>query len=124
MIRRPPRSTLFPYTTLFRSIPGGITRGVDDIISVLTGDAAEWQDRESPRPDTSPPSTSTPSFSFRTGIMLVLGGVVIIVLCVMWAGAICIEILRFLPRIARSTLAGRPAGQAQPPAADRGAERL
>src|SRR2546430_11077853 len=22
MIRRPPRSTLFPYTTLFRSIPG------------------------------------------------------------------------------------------------------
>src|SRR3712207_7824958 len=25
MIRRPPRSTLFPYTTLFRS-PGGLTR--------------------------------------------------------------------------------------------------
>src|SRR5258708_15263732 len=24
MIRRPPRSTLFPYTTLFRSIPGGL----------------------------------------------------------------------------------------------------
>src|SRR5215475_4421686 len=24
MIRRPPRSTLFPYTTLFRSIPAGI----------------------------------------------------------------------------------------------------
>src|SRR3712207_8997604 len=24
MIRRPPRSTLFPYTTLFRSGPGGI----------------------------------------------------------------------------------------------------
>src|SRR2546426_12139862 len=23
MIRRPPRSTLFPYTTLFRSYPGG-----------------------------------------------------------------------------------------------------
>src|SRR2546426_5497779 len=23
MIRRPPRSTLFPYTTLFRSIPSG-----------------------------------------------------------------------------------------------------
>src|ERR1017187_10662300 len=31
MIRRPPRSTLFPYTTLFRSIaairPGGARRG-------------------------------------------------------------------------------------------------
>src|SRR5947209_12509836 len=24
MIRRPPRSTLFPYTTLFRSNPGGL----------------------------------------------------------------------------------------------------
>src|SRR5437016_11000141 len=24
MIRRPPRSTLFPYTTLFRSVPGGL----------------------------------------------------------------------------------------------------
>src|SRR2546430_3429492 len=27
MIRRPPRSTLFPYTTLFRSV---LRRGVDD----------------------------------------------------------------------------------------------
>src|SRR2546430_12589518 len=25
MIRRPPRSTLFPYTTLFRSVPGART---------------------------------------------------------------------------------------------------
>src|SRR2546430_13287003 len=25
MIRRPPRSTLFPYTTLFRSCPAGFT---------------------------------------------------------------------------------------------------
>src|SRR3712207_8911144 len=28
MIRRPPRSTLFPYTTLFRSYPRGEGRGV------------------------------------------------------------------------------------------------
>src|SRR2546430_13021511 len=27
MIRRPPRSTLFPYTTLFRSLRGGAHRG-------------------------------------------------------------------------------------------------
>src|SRR3712207_8443848 len=27
MIRRPPRSTLFPYTTLFRSRPLGLARG-------------------------------------------------------------------------------------------------
>src|SRR3712207_7465269 len=26
MIRRPPRSTLFPYTTLFRSHPGAVSR--------------------------------------------------------------------------------------------------
>src|SRR5687768_18312295 len=26
MIRRPPRSTLFPYTTLFRSLPRGLHR--------------------------------------------------------------------------------------------------
>src|SRR3712207_9103897 len=29
MIRRPPRSTLFPYTTLFRSVVSGGRRGVD-----------------------------------------------------------------------------------------------
>src|SRR5947208_9354828 len=27
MIRRPPRSTLFPYTTLFRSLPDRLERG-------------------------------------------------------------------------------------------------
>src|SRR3712207_8515829 len=36
MIRRPPRSTLFPYTTLFRSRPGRQGRALD-----LPGDAAE-----------------------------------------------------------------------------------
>src|SRR5690242_20977992 len=33
MIRRPPRSTLFPYTTLFRSLPG--LRAVAEICRVL-----------------------------------------------------------------------------------------
>src|SRR5260370_10746541 len=28
MIRRPPRSTLFPYTTLFRSLPNGEVRAL------------------------------------------------------------------------------------------------
>src|SRR2546430_13718154 len=31
MIRRPPRSTLFPYTTLFRSLPLGRGEGGADI---------------------------------------------------------------------------------------------
>src|SRR2546422_10167087 len=36
MIRRPPRSTLFPYTTLFRSL----VEGVRDVIFALTPDGA------------------------------------------------------------------------------------
>src|SRR2546422_3103833 len=31
MIRRPPRSTLFPYTTLFRSARLGVTLGADPL---------------------------------------------------------------------------------------------
>src|SRR5262245_63124953 len=30
MIRRPPRSTLFPYTTLFRSDPGGLKKSTPE----------------------------------------------------------------------------------------------
>src|SRR3712207_7114209 len=30
MIRRPPRSTLFPYTTLFRSLPAGVQPAAAD----------------------------------------------------------------------------------------------
>src|ERR1039457_7346893 len=33
MIRRPPRSTLFPYTTLFRSAIGGVGQDFSDTIS-------------------------------------------------------------------------------------------
>jgi uncharacterized protein len=36
-------------------VPGGVTRGVDDIISVLTGDAAEWKQRAAKRPDPTRP---------------------------------------------------------------------
>src|SRR2546429_374903 len=35
MIRRPPRSTLFPYTTLFRSRPGRLAEAVDQAREVL-----------------------------------------------------------------------------------------
>src|SRR3712207_7083787 len=45
MIRRPPRSTLFPYTTLFRSsLAGGVGRGaaqrVWDLAAVIHGRGA------------------------------------------------------------------------------------
>src|SRR2546422_3821403 len=36
MIRRPPRSTLFPYTTLFRSVPGRGHRGQGDARLTIT----------------------------------------------------------------------------------------
>src|SRR5688572_30926667 len=37
MIRRPPRSTLFPYTTLFRSVSlGEATRKEDALVPVLS----------------------------------------------------------------------------------------
>src|SRR3712207_8116109 len=39
MIRRPPRSTLFPYTTLFRSVPGLLGHGVGQLRRVLQLDA-------------------------------------------------------------------------------------
>src|SRR3712207_8176514 len=37
MIRRPPRSTLFPYTTLFRSIPGLLKPILDGDARVVYG---------------------------------------------------------------------------------------
>src|SRR5262245_64361879 len=40
MVRRPPRSTLFPYTTLFRSSPNKDVRD-HDFFSGDAGDAAE-----------------------------------------------------------------------------------
>src|SRR3712207_7313780 len=40
MIRRPPRSTLFPYTTLFRS-DLAVGDGVDDAVEVAEGRPAE-----------------------------------------------------------------------------------
>src|SRR2546422_3357275 len=37
MIRRPPRSTLFPYTTLFRSVEGRALRDLEPEVAGLAG---------------------------------------------------------------------------------------
>jgi uncharacterized protein len=49
--------------------PGGIARGVDDIISVLTGDAAEWKARAAQRPDR--PATKS-DVSFTTVLIIII----------------------------------------------------
>src|SRR5256885_12535979 len=50
MIRRPPRSTLFPYTTLFRSLASERWAGlVDPWFDVLAGLAAQAPDRSEKR---------------------------------------------------------------------------
>src|SRR2546422_5633465 len=43
MIRRPPRSTLFPYTTLFRSLSYHDTRGTADSLYRIQYDAPAIQ---------------------------------------------------------------------------------
>src|SRR3712207_8850645 len=43
MIRRPPRSTLFPYTTLFRSLTDGITEE-RALLTGIAGEADLWVD--------------------------------------------------------------------------------
>src|SRR2546426_1774785 len=48
MIRRPPRSTLFPYTTLFRSLmalSGGASAGADEAAVARSGDEAEAEEQ-------------------------------------------------------------------------------
>src|ERR1017187_6454292 len=40
MIRRPPRSTLFPYTTLFRSLTGFDTKEIDELLLAADDDQA------------------------------------------------------------------------------------
>ncbi len=76
--------------------PGGVTRGVDDIISVLTGDAEEWKQRAAKRPDTVSQSPSTQSDSIWSVIVLMLIVVGVVVLCAMLLGALCLQILSIL----------------------------
>src|SRR3712207_9365911 len=48
MIRRPPRSTLFPYTTLFRSFPVSIVLSAD-IRPAPAGRVPAWGRTQQPR---------------------------------------------------------------------------
>src|SRR2546430_16181054 len=49
MIRRPPRSTLFPYTTLFRSLDHEVRAVSAEHVEVTMGEVDDLQDRENER---------------------------------------------------------------------------
>src|SRR3954471_8759932 len=84
---------------------GGITRGVDDIVSVLSGDAEEWQARAARRPDTVSPTDSTRNDSIWPVIWVVLVVMVVVFICSMLAGALCAAILRLFAML--SLVGGR-----------------
>src|SRR2546427_5086336 len=50
MIRRPPRSTLFPYTTLFRSYAGHLVHGEPDVGPVRDADRTAVDTHADPQP--------------------------------------------------------------------------
>src|SRR4051794_41607845 len=72
MIRRPPRSTLFPYTTLFRSSRGPPTGRGDDVLDAeglaemsRAEPSASSTDRKSTRLNSSHPSISYAVFCLK-----------------------------------------------------------
>src|SRR2546422_6947853 len=52
MIRRPPRSTLFPYTTLFRSLVADGRKGFGETVYLSLGQARTSAQRERDRKST------------------------------------------------------------------------
>src|SRR3989442_10800379 len=70
MIRRPPRSTLFPYTTLFRSYSAAsltLARKEDSTKAVA--------DRMAKNPPTTVPQTPLPNVTYAVGgVTIMVGG--------------------------------------------------
>src|SRR5690242_21441326 len=66
MTRRPPRSTLFPYTTLFRSHPSGVDRRLVEVGALLARTAQQaLEDRKSTRLNSSHMSISYAVFCLK-----------------------------------------------------------
>src|SRR5438067_8050806 len=65
MIRRPPRSTLFPYTTLFRSLKAGALHGGHVMAEYILADAPLAIDRKSTRLNSSHVSISYAVFCLK-----------------------------------------------------------
>lgn len=73
--------------------PGGIKRGVEDIIQVLSGEAEEWQRRAAQSPSS---DVAQPEVPVWLGIVIVLGGVGLLIFCATVGGALCQGILQIL----------------------------
>src|SRR5947209_11815385 len=72
MIRRPPRSTLFPYTTLFRSRPAVQRRGDLDPVARRDRHRAREGDRKSTRLNSSHANISYAVFCLKKKKLIVL----------------------------------------------------
>jgi len=90
-------------------IPGGITRGVEDIIQALSGDAADYKERAEHLPqqiDTSPsvetPAARTKKDSAWPIMIIILAIVGIVVFCITVSGLLCQVILQLLLSVAFS----------------------
>src|SRR5689334_24521618 len=69
MIRRPPRSTLFPYTTLFRSTASSTARSPNSVVNLMTGFMATEEVSLNGSPTVSPTTVAACSglpFSFSS----------------------------------------------------------
>src|SRR5256885_12237650 len=67
MIRRPPRSTLFPYTTLFRSgRPAGLSKNVAAETESWLDLLPEWGNRSAMRAETDAPARMAAAADHRT----------------------------------------------------------
>src|SRR6266581_4624476 len=73
MIRRPPRSTLFPYTTLFRSTTTSSTRAISCGLTSRSTSAGWDRDRKSTRLNSSHPSISYAVFCLQKKIQIKFG---------------------------------------------------
>src|SRR5689334_24838639 len=65
MIRRPPRSTLFPYTTLFRSSPAGSRPPLSSRCATTPSTSSACRDRKSTRLNSSHSSISYAVFCLK-----------------------------------------------------------
>ena len=74
-------------------VPGGIKQGVEDIVQVLSGDAAEWERRAIQ--SSSPEGTQQDgSASLWPVIALVLGGIGLVLFCAMTGSGVCQALLQ------------------------------